>query len=113
MASFHTLRREQSIPRPIDEVFAFFSNARNLEAITPRWLGFRILTPEPIRLQQGTEIQYRLTLRGIPVRWTTGIRIWDPPSRFVDVQLHGPYQLWHHSHRFTSDGAATRMGCAT
>jgi ligand-binding SRPBCC domain-containing protein len=106
---FHTLRRQQQIPRPLDEVFAFFSDARNLEAITPPWLGFRTLTPGPIQLARGTQIRYRLRIHGAPVNWTTEIRRWDPPRRFVDVQLSGPYQLWHHTHRFENSDGGTRM----
>ena len=106
---FHTLRRKQWIPQPLDEVFAFFCDARNLEDLTPPWLGFRILTPGAIRIGAGTEIRYRLDWHGIPVMWTTGIRRWEPPFRFVDVQLSGPYQLWHHTHRFESLGGGTLM----
>ena len=90
MTGFHTLRREQWVPRPLDEVFAFFCDARNLEDLTPPWLGFQILTPGPISIAAGTQIRYRLGLHGIPVMWTTGIRRWEPPFRFVDVQLSGP-----------------------
>jgi ligand-binding SRPBCC domain-containing protein len=106
---FHTLRRVQQIPRPIDQVFAFFSDARNLAEITPPWLGFRTLTPGPIRLAPGTRIRYRLSVHGAPVSWTTEIRRWNPPWRFVDVQLGGPYQLWHHTHRFEECNGGTRM----
>ena len=106
---FHTFRRAQWIPRPIDEVFAFFSDARNLEDITPSWLGFRILTPGPIQIAEGTRIRYRLRLHGIPVGWETEIRRWNPPNRFVDVQLDGPYQLWHHTHRFEPKDGGTLM----
>lgn len=106
---FHTLRREQWIPRAIDEVFAFFADAGNLEAITPPWLGLRILTPGPIRIAAGTEVRYRLCWHGVPVSWTTEIRRWDPPYRFVDVQLHGPYRLWHHTRRFETGDGGTRM----
>jgi len=106
---FHTLRREQWIPRPIDEVFEFFSNAWNLEGITPRWLGFRILTPGPIRIAEGTRIRYRLRLHGIPLGWETVIRCWRPPFRFVDVQVRGPYSLWHHTHRFEPRNGGTLM----
>ena len=109
MIRFHTLRHRQWIPRPIDEVFVFFSDARNLEEITPSWLGFRILTPGPIRIAGGTRIRYRLRLHGIPVGWETEIREWNPPSRFVDVQLRGPYQLWHHTHRFEPKDGGTLM----
>jgi hypothetical protein len=106
---FHTLRREQWVPRPIDEVFAFFSDAANLETITPPWVGFRTLTPGPIHIAKGTRIKYRLSLHGAPLYWTTEIRRWDPPVRFVDVQLSGPYKLWHHTHRFETFNGGTRM----
>ncbi len=109
MTRFHTLRREQWIPRPIEEVFAFFSDARNLETITPPWLGFRILTPGPVRIRTGTRIQYQLGWHGIPIRWTTEIRRWEPPFRFTDAQVAGPYRLWHHTHRFEAHGGGTRM----
>jgi ligand-binding SRPBCC domain-containing protein len=106
---FHTLRREQWLPLPIDEVFTFFSEARNLEEITPPWLHFRILTPGPIRIAEGTRICYRLRLHGVPVGWETGIRRWQPPNRFVDVQLDGPYRFWHHTHRFEPKDGGTLM----
>jgi ligand-binding SRPBCC domain-containing protein len=109
LSRFHTLRREQWVPRPLDEVFAFFSDAGNLEAITPPWLGFRTLTPGPIRIAAGTLVQYQIRWHGIPVTWTTKIRRWDPPFRFVDVQLSGPYRLWHHTHRFEAHNGGTRM----
>ena len=109
MNRFHTLRREQWIPRPLDEVFAFFSDAGNLEEITPPWLGFRIMTLGPIPIAAGTKLRYRLSLHGLPVRWTTEIRRWDPPFRFIDVQLRGPYRLWHHTHRFEAHDGGTRM----
>lgn len=103
------MRRTQWIPRPIDEVFAFFSDARNLEAITPPWLGFRILTPGPVQIGAGTTIRYRLRLHGVPLGWTSEIRQWLPPFRFVDVQLRGPYRFWHHTHRLESRDGGTLM----
>ena len=106
---FHTVRREQQVPRPPDEVFDFFSDARNLDEITPPWLGFRTLTAGPLRLAAGTRIRYRLSLHGAPVTWTTEIRRWNPPWRFVDVQVRGPYDLWHHTHRFEPSNGGTRM----
>jgi ligand-binding SRPBCC domain-containing protein len=103
------LQRDQWIPRPIEEVFAFFADAANLEAITPPWLGFRILSPEPIAMRAGTLIAYRLRWRRLPLRWVTEIEEWEPPFRFVDVQRQGPYALWHHSHSFEAHAGGTRM----
>jgi ligand-binding SRPBCC domain-containing protein len=101
----HLLHREQRLERAIEEVFAFFGDARNLEAITPPLLRFRMLTPEPIVMRAGTRLRYRLRVRGVPLNWLTEIREWEPPHRFVDVQLEGPYALWQHTHSFTDDGA--------
>jgi ligand-binding SRPBCC domain-containing protein len=108
--AIHVLKREQLLPGPPQAVFPFFGDALNLEAITPPWLGFRVVTPEPIEMAPGTLIEYRLKLHGVPIRWRTTIAVWDPPRRFVDVQLSGPYRMWHHTHDFspTPDGG-TRM----
>lgn len=96
----YVLRREQVLAAGIEDAFAFFSRAENLEAITPPWLRFRIADPAPSEIGAGTLIRYRLRLHGIPVRWLTRIEEWDPPRRFVDRQLEGPYALWHHTHSF-------------
>ena len=101
----YELQREQRLALPPEDVFPFFGDARNLEAITPPLLRFRVLTPGPLQMQVGTHIQYRLRLRGIPVSWHTTIQAWEPPHRFVDVQVRGPYALWHHTHTFEADGA--------
>jgi ligand-binding SRPBCC domain-containing protein len=104
MASVHLLERQQSVEIPIDEAFAFYGDARNLELITPPWLGFEVTTPGPIEMGPGTLIEYRLRLHRLPVRWRTRIEVWEPPRRFVDVQVKGPYSLWEHTHTFEADG---------
>ena len=101
------LTREQILPGAPDEVFGFFADAANLEAITPPWLGFRIVTPKPIHMAAGTLIEYRLALHRIPIRWLTRIEVWEPGKRFVDVQLRGPYRLWHHTHSFEARDGGT------
>jgi ligand-binding SRPBCC domain-containing protein len=104
MFGYHTLRREQRLPGPPEEVFGFFADAGNREAITPPWLGFTIVTPRPIDMHAGTVIEYRLRLHGVPLRWLTQIEAWEPGVRFVDRQLRGPYALWHHTHEFEPAG---------
>lgn len=89
------------------EVFEFFSNALNLEKITPSWLQFGVVTPTPIDIHKGTEIDYRLRIRGIPVRWQSRITAWDPPLRFIDEQVRGPYRVWIHEHRFSEKAGGT------
>jgi ligand-binding SRPBCC domain-containing protein len=101
----HVLERRQRVPVPAERAFAFFSDARNLEAITPPWLRFRVLTPGAIEMRPDALIEYRLRLHGIPLSWLTRIEVWEPPHRFVDVQLNGPYALWEHTHTFAPDGA--------
>jgi ligand-binding SRPBCC domain-containing protein len=96
----HILERTQLVPRPRGEVFAFFADAHNLEALTPPRLRFRILTPAPIDMRPGALIDYRLSLFGVPFRWRTLIEAFEPEVRFVDVQLAGPYRRWRHEHTF-------------
>lgn len=102
-----TFEVEQFLPRPRDEVFAFFADAGNLDAITPPWLNFRILTPLPIEMRPGALIDYRLRVRGVPVFWRTEIAEWTPPFRFVDRQVKGPYRHWVHTHRFEERDGGT------
>jgi ligand-binding SRPBCC domain-containing protein len=110
MMPIHTLRREQVVDAPPDAVFAFFADPFELEAITPPLLRFAVVTPPPIAMGVGTFIQYRLRLHGVPVRWDTLIQAWEPPRRFVDVQVRGPYRLWHHTHELSAlDDGRTLM----
>jgi ligand-binding SRPBCC domain-containing protein len=97
------------VPRPLQEVFEFFAKAENLEELTPPWLHFRILDVSPGQVRKGTLIRYALRWRIFPIRWTTEIAEWEPPHRFVDVQLKGPYSLWRHEHWFKAEGNGTRI----
>ena len=109
MKIFH-LKTEQKIEKSQDELFRFFSDAYNLAEITPPWLHFQMLTPAPIEMKVGTLIDYRLKLRGIPIRWQSEITSWDPPHSFVDEQRRGPYRRWIHRHTFVpvADGTLVR-----
>ncbi len=102
------LERTQVVPRGLEETFAFFAEPRNLEAITPPWLHFRILAA-PERLERGSLLRYRLRLYGVPVRWLTEIHVWSPPRSFADRQLRGPYLLWEHTHRFAPVAGGTEI----
>jgi ligand-binding SRPBCC domain-containing protein len=104
----HLLEREQRIPAGPAEVFDFFADPRNLEEITPPWLHFRI-TDAPDRAEDGSRITYRLRLHGIPIRWTSRIEDWDPPHRFADTQVRGPYSHWHHTHTVEPEGDGVLM----
>jgi len=104
-----TLERTQVIAHPLDEVFAFFAEAQNLEAITPPWLRFEILEA-PGRIEAGSRLRYRLRLFGVPVFWHTEVvSRWRPPRTFTDVQVAGPYALWEHTHRFTPVAGGTEI----
>jgi len=109
MARTHRLKRSQRIERPLDQVFAFFADAANLQSLTPAFLGFEIITPRPIVMRAGARIDYRISLAGIPMVWRTLISTWEPNQRFVDEQISGPYAQWHHTHSFEADGNATLM----
>lgn len=89
--------------------FPFFSAAENLETITPPWLNFRIIGKSTKQIQEGTLIDYKLRIKGLPVKWRTRIENWDPPHKFVDTQLRGPYRTWHHTHTFEKLGSGTLM----
>jgi ligand-binding SRPBCC domain-containing protein len=95
------------LPRPRAEVFAFFADAANLDAITPPWVKFQTITPGPIEMRAGTLIDHRLRIRGFPIRWRSKITAWEPPARFVDEQIRGPYRLWIHEHLFEDRDGGT------
>jgi ligand-binding SRPBCC domain-containing protein len=95
------------LPQTREKVFSFFSNPQNLEAITPPWLHFHTVTSRPIEMHPGAVIDYKLRIHGFPLRWRSKITVWDPPARFVDEQIRGPYQLWIHEHTFSEREGGT------
>lgn len=103
------LTSEQRVGAGLEEAFAFFSDAANLQALTPPFLLFSILTPLPIEMRTGTLIEYRLGLMGLPLGWLTRIEEWEPNRSFTDVQLHGPYARWIHRHDFVPDAGGTSV----
>lgn len=104
-----TLTRELIVPASLDDTFAFFADAVNLQRITPSWLHFRILTAPPIEMRAGLEISYRISLYGLPLPWRSVIDVWEPGVRFVDRQIIGPYRWWCHEHRFGAVEDGTRV----
>jgi ligand-binding SRPBCC domain-containing protein len=104
-----TVRYEQWLPLSIEEVFPFFTNAYNLEKITPPWLNFSVLRMSTDQIKTGTEIDYRLRLHGIPLKWKTLIETWEANKSFVDTQIKGPFKLWHHTHDFVEKDGGTLM----
>ena len=100
MGSDLQLNYSVTLPRPREEVFDFFANAENLELLTPPWLHFSILSPLPVEMKLGAVLEYKIRLRGIPLTWVSQITQWEPPFRFEDTQVRGPYRKWVHRHFF-------------
>lgn len=109
MSAF-TLVAEHWLPRQPEEVFDFYADAFNLEKLTPSWLRFEVVTPAPITMRSGAEIDYRLRLHGLRLKWRSRITDWDPPHRFADEQIRGPYRMWVHEHTFTPHEGGTLVG---
>lgn len=109
----HEYQRELWLPLPPEQLFPFFADAANLDAITPPWLNFQIVMPPPIEMREEALIDYKLRVRGLPLRWRTRINVWQAPHRFVDEQLRGPYRQWIHEHTFEPrDGGTLARACA-
>ncbi len=102
----YTLHRVQHVPVPLDRTFDFFSRPENLARITPPWLGFRMVSGD-VDMREGLRIEYRVKPLGLPQKWISEITAYDPPHRFVDEQVHGPYARWRHEHRFRAVGDGT------
>jgi len=100
---------EQYLDSPLEQVFPFFAEAKNLETITPPLVNFKIIGMSTPTIQKGSLIDYSLKIHGVPVKWRTDITTWDPPREFVDEQLKGPYSKWHHTHSFEKLGRGTLM----
>lgn len=103
------IQTETIVPADLDTTFAFFSDAANLERLTPPWINFRILSPLPIAMREGATIDYHIALYGLPIPWRTRIDVWEPGRRFVDRQIAGPYRWWRHEHRFEAHADGTRV----
>jgi ligand-binding SRPBCC domain-containing protein len=101
------LTAQQWLPRKPQDLFPFFADANNLQIITPPTLSFSVLNPPPIVMQTGLLINYKLRLRGFPMRWQSEITAWDPPHKFIDEQRKGPYRRWHHEHTFLEQNNGT------
>lgn len=105
----YTFKREQILPRSLEEVFSFFERPENLEAITPPWLHFKMITPTPIHMKQGSIFDYTLLVRGFSLHGASIITAYDPPHSFVDQQLRGPYEYWYHTHNFVEVEDGTKI----
>jgi len=105
----HRFETQVWLPHRREQVFEFFADPINLNRLTPAWLHFEILSP-PAIVRQGTLLDYRLRLRGIPLRWQSEIEAYEPPRRFIDRQTRGPYSLWVHEHSFVEENGGTVVG---
>ena len=98
----YALHTDMILAHSLDDTFALFCDASNLETLTPPELRFEIRTALPIEMRVGTRIGYRIRLFGVPFSWLTEITHWEPGKRFVDEQISGPFRTWIHEHCFES-----------
>ena len=103
----HELVLEQWVPRPFNEVFDFFSEAKNLELLTPPYLKFKIIRLSTEKIEKGTRLDYRLQLHGIRFNWQSLITEWQSGIKFSDRQTKGPYAFWEHTHEFSEKDGGT------
>ena len=108
-ARVYTLERRQTVPSPLETVFSFFAEPRNLARITPPWLAFRLVSAGDLVMAEGLRLEYRVRPLGAPMRWVSRITVWDPPHRFADEQERGPYRYWHHLHEFRAVPGGTEL----
>jgi ligand-binding SRPBCC domain-containing protein len=105
----HLLERSQRVDIPVKRAFDFYADTNNLEPMTPPWLHFRLTNEGQVTMEEGALLDYALRLHGVPIRWTTRIETWSPPTGFVDTQLDGPYAHWEHTHIFEEDGESATV----
>ena len=103
----YQLKTSMKFKKSVEEIFDFFSSINNLDLITPPFLKFRILSNKNVRIQNGTIFKYRLSLHGVPIIWKSRINNWDPPYKFVDEQIMGPFLSWSHLHKFSKENEFT------
>jgi ligand-binding SRPBCC domain-containing protein len=109
---YYELTDRFEVPATIEQTWAFFSHAENLPRITPRWLKFTVSTAGPIEIRNDSVLDYKIAWKGIPMRWRTRIIDFSPPRQFIDLQLRGPYALWHHQHMFEAKPDGDGVICA-
>ncbi len=105
----HQLRSSQVLPLPPEETFVFFEDPRNLSAITPDWLDFRMRNPDLHEVYEGAEFDYTIRWLGFRFAWRSRIVEYEPPDRFTDIQRIGPYRSWEHLHTFERVPEGTLM----
>lgn len=105
----YVLERQALIPAPRHEVFPFFEDPRNLQKITPKWMGMTITRMDDLPVRQGFRIEYTIRWLFLKLRWVTLITAYEPPESFADLQERGPYKSWLHTHEFVDLGDETLM----